>query len=272
MLDVGGRLMDFSHPCVMGILNVTPDSFYAGSCQWSVSAVARCVEQMVADGVDIIDVGACSTRPGSTLVSEEEELQRMRMAMEAVRRAAPEAVVSIDTFRSRVACEAVERFGVAIINDVSGGEADAGMFPMVARLGVPYVLTHNRAFSGESSSPGDLMTDVLQFFAAKVQRLHEMGVADILLDPGFGFGKTLEENYLLLRRLKDLQVLGLPLLVGVSRKSMVYNVLGVTPDEALDGTTALHAVALMHGASVLRAHDVRACRQVVTILNKLRGC
>ncbi len=256
-LNVKGRLLDFAEPQVMGILNVTPDSFYADSRAATKQAVAERARQIIAEGGNIIDVGACSTRPDSSPVSQEEETSRLRMALRIVRQELPDAVVSVDTFRPDVASMAVEEFGVDIINDISGGSA--AMFRMVARQHVPYILT--------SQQP--TLRDMLLDFAEKVQQLRDYGQHDIIIDPGFGFGKSLDENYAVLRQLEQLQVLQLPVLVGVSRKSMIYKVLDVTPDEALNGTTVLNTVALAKGASVLRVHDVRQAVECVQLSNRL---
>ena len=256
-LNVKGHLLDFAEPQVMGILNVTPDSFYADSRAATKQAVAERVRQIMAEGGNIIDVGACSTRPDSTPVSQEEETSRLRMALRIVRQELPDAVVSVDTFRPDVACMAVEEFGADIVNDISGGSP--AMYRMVSRLRVPYILT--------SQQP--TMRDILIDFAERVQQLRDLGQQDIILDPGFGFGKTVGQNYEVLSQLEQLQVLALPVLVGVSRKSMIYKVLGVTPDEALNGTTVLNTVALSKGASVLRAHDVREAVECVQLSNRL---
>ena len=256
-LNVKGHLLDFAEPQVMGILNVTPDSFYADSRAATKQAVAERVRQIMAEGGNIIDVGACSTRPDSTPVSQEEETSRLRMALRIVRQELPDAVVSVDTFRPDVAGMAVEEFGADIVNDISGGSP--AMYRMVSRLRVPYILT--------SQQP--TMRDILLDFAERVQQLRDLGQQDIILDPGFGFGKTVGQNYEVLSQLEQLQVLALPVLVGVSRKSMIYKVLGVTPDEALNGTTVLNTVALSKGASVLRAHDVREAVECVQLSNRL---
>ena len=290
-LNISGQLMDLSTPQVMGILNVTPDSFYAGSRTQTEQQIARRVRTIIDEGGTIIDVGACSTRPGSSPVSEEEEMTRLRMALPIIRKIQEETLrsaqrdasptlnskistlnpqpsnlnpqISLDTFRPAVARMAVEEYGVGIINDVSEGSAD--MFRMVARLGVPYVLM---------SVQPDLRQTLLTF-AEKIQQLRDLGQKDIILDPGFGFGKTLEQNFALLREMEKLLVLDLPLLVGLSRKSMIYKTLGCTPDEALQGTTVLHTVALMKGASILRVHDVKAareCCQLISPLKELCSC
>ena len=269
--------MDLSEPRVMGILNATPDSFYAGSRRQTEAEIEERAERITAEGGDIIDVGAYSTRPGAAKVTAGEEMERMRMALKAVRRAQPDAVVSVDTFRPEVARMAVEEYGAAIINDVSGGNVEGAfggeemtedayrepsaddvppMFSMVARLGVAYVLM--------SSRPN--VFSVMQDFAPKVQLLRDLGQKDIILDPGFGFGKTLEENYALLARLDRLQEMGLPVLVGASRKSMISRLLGTDAGGSLNGTTVVDTIALaMGGASILRVHDVRECAEVVKI-------
>ena len=263
-INAGGCLLSLDKPLVMGILNLTPDSFYADSRTADEGEVEERVRRMLQEGAAIVDVGACSTRPGFVPVAEEEERTRLDRGLRVLRRVAPEAVVSVDTFRASVARHCVEQYGVQIVNDVTGGAADEAMFRTVGELGVPYVLTYCEP------PAGDLMTEALQFFGRKVQELHEAGVKDILPDPGFGFGKTLEQNYEMMRRLDDLQVLGLPLLVGVSRKSMIYRLLDSSPEEALGGTTVLNTVALMKGASILRVHDVKEAAEAVEIWEKLR--
>ena len=247
--------MDLSEPLVMGILNVTPDSFYAGSRVQTEAEIAGRARQIVDEGGAIIDVGACSTRPGSEPATETEEMERLRMGLAVVRREVPAAVVSVDTFRPDVARMAVEEFGAAIVNDVSGSES---MFRVASRLGVPYVLT--------SSQP--TLRQTLLFFAEAVQQLRDMGQKDIILDAGFGFGKTVEQNYELMGGMEQMLALGLPLLVGVSRKSMIWRQLGTTPDDALNGTTVLNTIALMKGASILRVHDVKAAVDCITLTKK----
>ena len=258
-LNVKGQLMSLAQPKVMGILNVTPDSFYAASRTLAESDIARRAEQIVEEGGTFIDVGACSTRPGSTPVSQETEMERLRLALGIIQRTQPAAIVSVDTFRSDVARMAVEEYGADIINDVSGGDDD--MLRMVSRLGVAYVLTSEKPTLEES----------LLFFATQVQRLRDMGHKDVILDPGFGFGKTLAQNYSLMTRLEQLQVMDLPLLVGVSRKSMIYKLLDVAPEGALNGTTALNMVALMKGAAILRVHDVREAAECVKLMAALNN-
>ena len=255
-INVNGRLMDLSEPQVMGILNVTPDSFYAASRKQTEQEIAERASQIVAEGGTIIDVGACSTRPGFQEISEVEEMDRLRFGLGIVRREQPDCMISVDTFRPDVARMAVEEFGVGIVNDVS--EGNARMFRMVSRLRVPYILM--------SQQP--TMREMLLSFAEKVQQLRDLGAKDIILDPGFGFGKTLDENYQIMGELDKLQVMGLPILVGVSRKSMIYKLLGFTPNESLNGTTVLNTIALMKGASILRVHDVKEAVECVKIVNR----
>ena len=258
-LNIKGRLLSLERPLVMGILNATPDSFYAGSRMPTEAAVARRAAEIVGQGGAIVDVGACSTRPGSAPASEQEEMERLRMALAAVRREVPGAVVSVDTFRPAVARMAVEEYGADIINDVGGAQPD--MLRMVSRLQVPYVLM--------AAEP--TLEQTALFLADRVQRLRDLGHKDIIVDPGFGFGKTLEQNYGLLSQMEQLLALELPLLVGLSRKSMIYNTLGCSPDQALNGTTALNAIALMKGASILRVHDVGEAVECVRLFSMLNA-
>lgn len=271
-INVRGKLVDFSSPQVMGILNVTPDSFFAGSRKQTESEIADRANQVIAEGGTIIDVGAFSTRPGAPEVSQEEEMARLRFGLEIVRREQPDAVVSVDTFRPDVARMAVEEYGADIINDVSEGgitgvvntplEKEDGtcpaIFRMVARLGVPYILM--------SVKPN--VETMLMAYAREIQQLRDLGVKDIILDPGFGFGKTLDDNYRLMAEMDKLHVLGLPLLVGVSRKTMIFKLLDTAPAGSLNGTTVLHTLSLMKGVSILRAHDVREAVEAVKITSK----
>ena len=271
-INVRGKLVDFSSPQVMGILNVTPDSFFAGSRKQTESEIADRANQVIAEGGTIIDVGAFSTRPGAPEVSQEEEMARLRFGLEIVRREQPDAVVSVDTFRPDVARMAVEEYGADIINDVSEGgitgvvntplEKEDGtcpaIFRMVARLGVPYILM--------SVKPN--VETMLMAYAREIQQLRDLGVKDIILDPGFGFGKTLDDNYRLMAEMDKLHVFGLPLLVGVSRKSMIFKLLDTAPAGSLNGTTVLHTLSLMKGVSILRAHDVREAVEAVKITSK----
>ena len=267
-INAGGELLSLEEPVVMGILNATPDSFYKH--EEGAEALAHHALQMLEEGASILDVGACSTRPGFTPPDEEEEMRRLKEALSALRKVAPKAILSVDTFRASVAKMCVEGFGVQMVNDISGGELDKEMFKTVAELDVPYILTHNATIDETEDAP--FMAALLREMGSKVETLHELGVCDIIIDPGFGFGKTLEQNYILMRNLEVLHELNLPLLVGVSHKSMIYKLLNVTPDEALNGTTALQTVALEKGAHILRVHEVREAVECVKIINKLSRC
>lgn len=271
-LNVRGRLLDLSEPQVMGILNVTPDSFYAESRMKTEEAIRRRVRQIVEEGGSMIDVGAYSSRPGADDVSADEEMARLKRGMKIVREEAPEIPVSVDTFRADVAKMCIEELGADIINDISGGELDKEMFHTVAKLGVPYILMHMKGTPQtmqEAPHYDDLMKEVMLYFSEKIQQLRDLGQKDIILDPGYGFAKTLDHNYELLVHQEMLSIFELPLLVGVSRKSMIYKLLGCTPDEALNGTTALNTIALQKGASILRVHDVKEAVEVVRIVTKL---
>ena len=266
-INVKGRLVNLGEPQVMGVVNVTPDSFYAVSRKQSEAEIADRANQIVSEGASIIDIGACSTRPGSAPVSEAEEMERLRFGLGIVRREQPDSIVSVDTFRPDVARMAVEEFGADIINDVGSpatsqsGATVPPMFRMVSRLRVPYIYM--------SSQP--TLRDILLEFARTVQQLRDLGQHDIILDPGFGFGKTLEQNYAVMSGLERLQVMQLPVLVGISRKSMIYRLLGLTPEESLGGTTVLNTIALMKGASILRVHDVREAVETVSIVKSLNS-
>ncbi len=260
-LNIGGQLLSLERPLVMGILNATTESFYEASQMHTADAVAEHALTMLREGASIIDVGGCSTKPGLAPVSEEEEMRRLGMALAAIRTVAPEAILSVDTFRASIAERCVREFGVQIINDVSGGEADERMFATVADLQVPYVLTCNKG----------RWTELMYDLAERIGRLRLIGVNDVIVDPGFGFGKTLDDNYRLMAHLEELHLLECPLLVGVSRKSMIYKHLDINPAEALNGTTALHTVALTKGAHILRVHDVKAAREAILITEKLKA-
>lgn len=275
-INVRGRLLDVAQPQVMGILNVTPDSFYAGSRKQTEQEIADRANQIILEGGTMIDVGAFSTRPGAPEVSEEEEMSRLRFGLEIVRREQPNAVVSVDTFRPDVARMAVEEWGADIINDVSEGGITGranvplaqtnedidipAIFKMIGRLKVPYILM----------SVKPCLHDMMIAFAREVQQLRSLGVKDIILDPGFGFGKTLDENYLLLNQLEKLQALDLPLLVGVSRKSMIFKLIGGDPTTSLNGTSIINTLSLVKGASILRVHDVREAVECVEIYKKMK--
>lgn len=271
-INVGGNLMYFRSPKVMGIVNVTPDSFYGGSRVETAEAVRRRVAEMRRDGADIIDIGGFSSRPGASDVSPEEEYNRLAGGLEAVRIEWPEAIVSVDTFRAEVARRCVEEWNVAIVNDIGGGTLDPDMWNTVAELGVTYVLMHMRGTPATMTGLtdyGDVTAEVLSDLAFKLAELREAGVADVIIDPGFGFAKTVEQNYRLLADLREFRVLGAPLLAGLSRKTMIWKTLGVTADEARDGTIALDTVALMNGADILRVHDVRPAVETIKLLEQL---
>lgn len=270
-INVRGRLVDLSRPLVMGILNVTPDSFYQGSRKQTEVEIAQRTNQIIEEGGEMIDVGAFSTRPGAFEVTEEEEMDRLRRALAIVRREQPEAIVSVDTYRPHVARRCVEEWGADIINDVSEGgltgivntpiHEEGSMFETVARLQVPYIL-----MSVKSN-----LHDMLIAFARETQELYALGAKDIILDPGFGFGKTLDENYKIYQHMERLQVLDLPLLVGISRKSMIFKLLGGDPTTSLNGTTVLNTIALQKGASILRVHDVREAVEACKIYERMQG-
>lgn len=259
-INVRGKLLDLSSPQVMGILNVTPDSFYADSRKQTEAEIYHRTNEIVEQGATIIDVGACSTRPGGAVASEEEEMKRLAFALPIIKKTQPNAIISIDTFRASVARRTIEEFGADIINDVEEGK-DPDMFRTVSELGVPYILM--------SVAPN--LEEMLINFSREVQELRALGQKDIILDPGFGFGKTpVEGNYALLNVMERLRVMELPLLVGISRKRMIHQLLGITADESLNGTTVLNTIALLKGANILRVHDVKEAMEAVKIVNALR--
>ena len=273
-MNLRGKLVELRRPWVMGILNVTPDSFYADSRtpMAEPERIAQRVRQMLAEGADIIDVGAYSSRPGADDISPLEEMRRLEVALSTVREVAPEVYVSVDTFRSEVARQCVEHFGVDLINDISGGVLDRAMPKVVARLGVPYIIMHmkgNPETMQTAPEYQDVVAEVLEFLARQQQRFFDAGGKDVIIDPGFGFGKTLQHNYRLMDRLQDFHELHAPLLVGVSRKSMIYKLLETTPQDALNGTTVLHTIAMMKGAHILRVHDVQAAIEARTLVETM---
>jgi dihydropteroate synthase len=267
--------MDLSEPQVMGILNVTPDSFYAGSRGVTERYILDRLHQIVNEGASLVDIGAYSTRPGADNVSMEEEMNRLRMGLELVRKHCPDTIVSVDTFRADVAKMCVEEYGAAIINDISAGQMDKDMFTTIARLGIPYIIMHMKGTPQDmqvNPQYDHFLKEIFYYFSEKVQKLRDLGAKDIIIDPGFGFGKTLEHNYELMNHLEEFALFELPLLVGVSRKSMIYKFLGTTPEEALNGTTALNTIALLKGANILRVHDVREAVESVRIVQKMKAC
>ena len=272
-INVKGKLMDLSHPQVMGILNVTPDSFFEGSRKQTEAEIAERAEQIIAQGGSIIDIGAYSSRPNAEHISSEEEMRRLRNGLSTIVRLYPNAIISVDTFRADVARMCVEEYGVSIINDIAAGEMDKNMFPTVAQLGVPYIMMHMQGTpQNMQKNPHyeHLMKEIIYYFSEKVQLLRNLGVKDIILDPGFGFGKTLDHNYELLNKMENLSVFELPLLVGVSRKSMIYNLLGGTPQDSLNGTSIINTISLMKGADILRVHDVKEAVEAVRIYAKMK--
>ena len=273
IINTGGILMDLSTPKVMGIVNITPDSFYSGSRSVDETTVAVRVGRMLMDGADMIDVGACSTRPGSSQVDGSEEMSRLRMGLGVIRKHHPDVLLSVDTYRASVAKMCVEEYGVNIVNDISGGMSDSEMFRTVATLGVPYVLSHIQGSPSDMTSHTqyvNLMDDILYYFSERVQMLRDLGQKDIIIDPGFGFSKTLDQNYELLSHLDELEILNLPILAGVSRKSMIYKLFDTDSDSALTGTIALNMACLERGVSILRVHDVKECNQVVQLYEQIK--
>ena len=273
-INVKGQLMDLSEPRVMGILNVTPDSFYSESRLQTVEKIAARVVEIVNEGADFIDIGAYSSRPNADHVSLEEEMNRLRMGLEVITDVCPSIPISVDTFRADAARMCVEEYGAALINDISAGEMDSEMFSTVAGLGVPYIIMHMKGTPQtmqQAPHYDNLMKEIFRYFARKIHQLYELGVKDLILDPGFGFGKTLEHNYGLMGCLEDFALFDLPVLVGISRKSMIYRTLGTTPDEALAGTVALGWECLRQGASILRVHDVREAVDTVRLFRAFAG-
>lgn len=272
-INVKGELLDLSQPKVMGILNLTPDSFYADSRKQTEKDIICRVHQILEEGGTFIDMGAYSSRPDAEDVSPEEEMRRLRQGLEIVQRECPEALVSVDTFRADVARMCVEEYGAALVNDISAGDLDTHMLSTIAQLKVPYILMHmqgNPQTMQLDPHYDNPVKEVIRYFAEKIEKLRTLGVKDLILDPGFGFGKTLKHNYEILDKLEEFQLFQLPVLVGVSRKSMIYKLLNETPEKALNGTTAVHAIALMKGAKILRVHDVKAAVETVRIFNALK--
>lgn len=267
-LNLRGRLLELREPQIMGILNVTPDSFYSDSRTPDEAHITERVRQMMDEGADMIDIGGYSSRPGADDVTPEEEMDRLRRGLRIVRKLYPEVPVSVDTFRADVARMCIEEEGADIVNDISGGMMDRQMFRTVARLGVPYILMHMQGTPDTMQvAPhyDNLRREVMLYFAERIDRLCQMGAKDIIVDPGFGFGKTLEHNYELMNHLEDFVVFNLPLLVGISRKSMIYKLTGGTPQTSLNGTTVLNTISLVKGAHILRVHDVKAAAEAKQI-------
>ena len=273
-INVAGKLLDLSIPKIMGVINITPDSFYEGSRMTDEKEILTTAGRMLEEGADIIDIGGYSSRPGAGDVNPEEEKKRVLKAIASVKREFPAAIISVDTFRAEIAREAVTEFGASIVNDISGGEADKEMSDVIQELNVPYIIMHMQGMPGNMQDNPvytDVVSDILVWFSSKIVGLHSAGVKDIIIDPGFGFGKTTGHNFEILHRLGDFAICGLPLLVGMSRKSMIWKTLGVTPEEALNGTTVLNTIALMKGADILRVHDVKEAIQVVRLMEMIKN-
>ena len=263
--------MDIAEPKVMGILNVTPDSFYDGGFYESKEAIKKRVNELLTEGAAFIDVGACSSRPGAKAVSEEEELSRLDRALGVIRKHFPDIIVSVDTYRASIAGRVVREYQVDMINDISAGMLDPEMFNTIADLQVPYIIMHMPGDPGtmqQKTDYKDLLQNVTEFLAKRKKELSLLGVNDVLIDPGFGFGKTLDQNFKLLNQLEAFQILEVPVVVGISRKSMIHKLLGIKPEEALNGTTALHMMALERGVDILRVHDVKEAVEVVRLYCK----
>ncbi len=271
-INTGGKLLDLEIPKVMGVINITPDSFYKGSRYNTDEEILRVAKRMLEDGADILDVGGYSSRPKAKDISKEEESNRVLKAIKLIKREFPEAIISVDTFRADVAREAVVECGALMINDISGGDADSKMFLIVEDLNVPYIMMHMKGdppTMQDNPVYEDVVADILKWLGERIFKLRSAGVKDIIIDPGFGFGKTVDHNFELLRKLGDFSIVGLPVLVGVSRKSMIWKTLNITADEALNGTTAMNAVALVNGADILRVHDVKEAVQTVKLIRKI---
>lgn len=273
-INIKGELLELSQPIVMGILNITPDSFFAESRKQGEQEIVTRVAEIVTQGGKIVDIGAQSTRPSSTLLSSKEEIERLKPALNIINKEFPDAILSVDTFYSDVARFCVEEHGVDIINDISGGEMDKNMFDIVASLNIPYILMHMRGTPqtmSQLTDYSDLIQDIFYYFSKKIAELHLKGVNDIIIDPGFGFSKTIDQNYELMASLKGFSIFDLPLLVGISRKKMIYNLIDSTAEESLNGTSILNTFALQNGADILRVHDVKEAVEAVKITEKLKG-
>jgi len=272
-INCHGVIIDFSVPKVMGILNVTPDSFYDGGRYSNEEEILKRVELLIDEGADIIDIGAYSSRPGAKEISIEEEIKRLNIALKIVRNKYQDSIISVDTFRSEVARWSVEKYGVDIINDISAGDLDKNMFQTVADLQVPYIMMHMKGTPVNMQHEPhyeNVVKEIMMYFSEKVNQLREIGVNDIIIDPGFGFGKTIEHNYQLLKHLGDFKWFNLPILAGVSRKSMIHKFLNINPDESLNGTSVINTIALLNGADILRVHDVKQAKEAVQLIQKLK--
>jgi dihydropteroate synthase len=272
-INVKGHLIDLEVPKVMGILNITPDSFYSRSRYIKEKEIKGAALKMLSEGADFLDIGGYSSRPGAVDIPEEEEMTRVLAAVKYVAEEFPEAIISVDTFRSQVARRAICEGGAHMINDISGGDADPEMAELIAELNVPYIIMHMKGTPGNMQKNPlykDVVSEVLMWFGQKTVSLMAAGVKDIIIDPGFGFGKTPDHNFTLLRRLNELSIAGLPVMAGLSRKSMIWKTLDVDPSDALNGTSVLHAVALMNGADILRVHDVKEAVESVRLMSRVK--
>ena len=273
-INCNGSLLDFSVPRIMGILNVTPDSFYDGGYYYDPQSLSQRIKQLVEEGADIIDVGGYSSRPGADHIPAEEEWGRLEPVLKRIREEYPEAIVSVDTFRAGIAREAVETYKIDIVNDISAGELDENMFGTIAELQVPYIMMHMKGTPQnmkEMAMYDDLIGEVMDYFSHKYEQLRRMGVNDVIIDPGIGFGKNIEHNFLLMKKLEQFQVFNLPLLLGISRKSMIFKTLNIEPSDALNGTTVMNTVGLLSGADILRVHDVKEAREAIKLVQKLQN-
>lgn len=272
-INLGGQLYTLEKPLIMGVLNITPDSFYSGSRLQSDSEIITGAEKMLECGADILDIGGYSSRPGAVDTGEQEEMERVTMALKSLRREFPQAVLSLDTFRSALADMAISNYGVDMINDISGGSLDDKMFSIIEKHNIPYILMHMKGRPQTmhiDPSYEDIITDLLKWFSQKKQELVQRGVNDIIIDPGFGFGKTIRHNFIILNNLQRFEILGLPVMVGLSRKSMIWRTLGIRPEESLNGTVVLNTIALMKGVSILRVHDVTEAAEAVKLISSIK--
>jgi len=272
-LKIRDKLLDFNRSRIMGIVNVSPDSFYAGSRKTETDEILEQVSLMISQGTDILDIGAYSSRPGADHISEKEEIQRLEAALGPIRKLHPDIPISVDTFRAGIARRMVKDFGVDLINDISGGDLDKEMFPTMADLGVPYIIMHMKgspADMQEKAKYSDVVGEIIHSFSEKINRLNLLGVKDIIIDPGFGFAKDVEHNFEILNRLEAFRIFPQPLMVGVSRKSMIYKTLNISPSESLNGSSVLHTIALTKGANILRVHDVREAKEAIQLVERTR--
>jgi dihydropteroate synthase len=272
-INCNGSLINFEIPKIMGILNITPDSFYDGGKYTNLSEIKLQIDQLFENGADIIDIGAYSSRPGATPISPDEEMDRLKPVLELINKFYSNKIFSIDTFRAEVASWAVKNYGIAIVNDISAGDMDANMFETIAQLQIPYVIMHMQGTPEnmqENPKYNNIVEDIIKYFSKKLEKLKKLGIHDIILDPGFGFGKTIDHNYQILNNLNEFKIFSLPILAGLSRKSMIYKYLNCNPELALNGTTVLNTIALTKGADILRVHDALEAKQTIQLFEKCR--